>query len=99
MWRATQPLELIRADICGPITSMSNGGKRYILCFIDDYSRKSWAYLLAEKSEAFQHFKVFQKTIEKEKGLYVKCLRTDRGENLIQKDSMISTSKEELRGN
>ena len=29
MWRVTQPLELIHADICGPITPMSNGGKKY----------------------------------------------------------------------
>ena len=36
-------------------------------------------YLLAEKSEAFLHFKSFQKMVEKEKGLPVRCLRTDRG--------------------
>lgn len=40
-WRAGQILGLIHADICGPITPMSNSNKRYFLCFIDDYSRKS----------------------------------------------------------
>ena len=40
-WRATQKLELIYADICGPITLTSNSNKRYILLFIDDYSRKA----------------------------------------------------------
>lgn len=35
-WRATQKLELIHADICGPITPKSNSKKRYVLCFIDD---------------------------------------------------------------
>lgn len=39
-WRASKILELIRTDICGPIEPISNGGKRYLLCFIDDYSRK-----------------------------------------------------------
>lgn len=51
-WRAPQKLELIHADICGPITPASNSNKRYILLFIDDYSRKAWVYFLMEKSEA-----------------------------------------------
>ena len=78
-WRASQKLELIHADICGPITPTSNSGKRYTLCFIDDYSRRSWVYLLVEKSEALNFFKCFKKMVEKETGLCVKCLRTDRG--------------------
>ena len=51
-WRASQPSELIHADICGPISPISNSGKRYTLCFIDDFSRISWVYLLTVKSEA-----------------------------------------------
>jgi len=49
------------------------------LCFIDDFSRKAWIYLLNEKSEAFNMFKCFKKLIEKETGMFIKCLRTDRG--------------------
>jgi len=86
IWRASQPLELIHADICGPISPRSNGGKRYMLCFIDDYSRKSWVYLLVEKSEAFQQFKVFHKLVEKEKELPLKCLRTDNGGEFNSKE-------------
>lgn len=78
-WRAAAKLELIHADICGPITPTSNSKKRYILCFIDDYSRKSWVYFLAEKSEALNYFKCFKNLVEKETGVSVKCLRTDRG--------------------
>lgn len=40
-WRAKETLELIHSDICGPINPISTSGKRYILCFIDDYSRKA----------------------------------------------------------
>jgi transposase InsO family protein len=78
-WRASQPLELIHADICGPISPISNNGKRYTLCFIDDFSRKSWVYLLTAKSEALICFQFFKKLVEKEKGLGIKCLRIDRG--------------------
>ncbi|KAJ9559214.1 hypothetical protein OSB04_013828 [Centaurea solstitialis] len=78
-WRAKDILELIHSDICGPISPTSNSGKRYILCFIDDYSRKAWIYLLVEKSEAFVCFKNFKKKVEKETGKSIKALRTDRG--------------------
>lgn len=78
-WRANMKLELIHVDICGPILPESNSGKRYILCFIDDFSRKSWVFILTTKSEAFTCFKNFKIMFEKESSLRVKCLRTDRG--------------------
>lgn len=78
-WRASQKLELIHADVCGPITPTSNSHKRYLLCFIDDFSRKAWSYFLTEKSEVFTSFKYFKASVEKETGLSIKCLRTDRG--------------------
>lgn len=78
-WRATQKLELVHEDICGPITPASSSNKRYIFIFIDDYSRKAWAYFLMEKSEAFKFFKCFKIMVEKETGLFIKCFCTDRG--------------------
>lgn len=56
-WRASHKLQLVHANICGPITPPSNNQNRHILCFIDDYSRKAWVYFLLKKSEAFYHFK------------------------------------------
>lgn len=64
-WRSTQPLELVHSDICGPISPISNSGKRYFLSFIDDYSRKAWAYLLAKKSDTLNCFKIFKSMVEK----------------------------------
>lgn len=56
-WRATHKLQLVHADLCGPITPESNSKKRYVLCFIDDFSRKAWTVFLVEKSETFSYFK------------------------------------------
>ncbi|KAM0021224.1 putative RNA-directed DNA polymerase [Helianthus debilis subsp. tardiflorus] len=78
-WRAREGLELIHSDICGPITPSSYTGKRYMLSFIDDYSRKAWVYLLSEKSQTLEKFKEFKSMIETESGKVIKCLRTDRG--------------------
>jgi hypothetical protein len=80
-WRATEKLQLqlVHADICGPVTPISNSKKRYFLCFIDDYSRKAWTYFLTEKSESLYVFQCFKKMVEKETGKFINCLRTDRG--------------------
>jgi len=77
-WRAKSPLALVHSDICGPISPISNGGKRYIITFIDDFSRKIWVYFLQEKSEAFAAFKNFKALVEKDGGNQIKVLRTNR---------------------
>ena len=78
-WRAEHILELVHSDLCGPINPASCSGKRYFLTFIDDYSRKTWVYLLHEKSEAFAAFQSFKSKVEKMTDYSIKCLRTDRG--------------------
>ena len=78
-WRAKAALELVHSDIYGPITPCSNGGKRYILTFIDDFSCKSWVYFLQEKSEAYLAFKSYKALVEKEIGSPIKILRTNHG--------------------
>ncbi|GAA0184999.1 hypothetical protein LIER_32287 [Lithospermum erythrorhizon] len=72
-------LQLVHADLCGPIAPQSNSGKRYFLSLIDDFSRKGWIYLLTYKSKALDHFKVFKSMVEKETDIKLKCFRTDRG--------------------
>ncbi|GKD43000.1 retrovirus-related pol polyprotein from transposon TNT 1-94, partial [Tanacetum coccineum] len=78
-WRASSILQLVHADLCGPITPISNSKKRYVITFTDDFSRKTWIYFLAEKSEAFATFKFYKVKVEKETGAFVRALRTDRG--------------------
>ncbi|GAA0154298.1 hypothetical protein LIER_12323 [Lithospermum erythrorhizon] len=85
-WREVAVLELIHSDLCGPISPTSNSGKRYFLCFIDDFSTKGWAYLLANKSDTLYHFKIFKALVEKESGKNIKCLRTDRGGEYLSSD-------------
>lgn len=72
-------MELIHADLCGPITPTSNRGKRYLLVLVDDFSRKTWIYFLTEKAEAFETFKVFKNCVEKEAKTVIRGLRTYRG--------------------
>jgi len=67
-WRAKNVLELVHYDLCCPINPSSNGGQRYIITFIDDFSQKTWVYILQVKSDAFEAFKSLKIMIEKEAG-------------------------------
>ncbi|XP_070042981.1 uncharacterized protein [Nicotiana tomentosiformis] len=85
-WRASQVLQLIYADICGPIKPISNSKKRYLLTFIDYFSRKLWVYFLIEMSEAFAIFKRFKTYIEKETNSFIRGFHTYRGEEFTSQE-------------
>ncbi|KAG8482498.1 hypothetical protein CXB51_024223 [Gossypium anomalum] len=46
-------LEYIHSDLWGPSRVPSRGGANYMLIFIDDFSRKVWAFFLKQKSDVF----------------------------------------------
>lgn len=79
IWRASRGLKLVHTDICGTITPTSESGKRYLINFIDYFSRKCWTFFLSAKSGAFKVFKEFKIAVEKELGEALICLRYDRG--------------------
>jgi hypothetical protein len=57
----------------------SIGGCKYYMSFIDDHTRKVWVYFMKHKGEMFQHFLYFKAMVEKEKGVNIKCLRSNGG--------------------
>ena len=62
--RANKILEMVHTDLCGPMQIESVGGSRYLLTFIDDYSRYTVVYLLKRKSEVTSKFKEFVMLME-----------------------------------
>ena len=72
-------LDIVHSDVWGPSKTMSMGGCRYYVTFIDDHTRKVWVYFMKEKSEVFAHFQNFRMLVEKQTGMHVKCLRSDGG--------------------
>jgi hypothetical protein len=63
---STRPLQLVHSDLCGPFPQPSMTGSKYMLTFIDDYSRHCWVFFLATKNETFDSFKQFRRTVEKQ---------------------------------
>ncbi len=74
----SKPLEMIHSYVWTTKTEYI-GGCRYYVSFIDDHTRKVWVYFMKHKGEMFQHFLNFKAMVEKEKGVNIKCLRSNGG--------------------
>ena len=92
--RGRDLLELVHSDVCGPITPSFIGGNRFYVTFVDDFSRKTWVYLLKHKSEVFGYFKTWKWKVEKQSGKKIKCLRTDRGGEYLSREYKAFLEKE-----
>ena len=51
----------------------------YYVSFIDDFSHKTWIYLLKGKSEVFSKFKEYKALVEKQTDKKIKTLQSDNG--------------------
>ncbi|KAI9917809.1 hypothetical protein PsorP6_012970 [Peronosclerospora sorghi] len=58
------PFELLHSDVMGPIKPVSKGAAKYIVTFIDDYTRMVYVYPIKAKSEVFDRFKAFLAMVE-----------------------------------
>lgn len=78
VWRATDVLQLVHPDVCGPMNIESLRGSRYFLLLVDDHSRINWVFCIKCKSVAFKCFRKFKVFVEKQLDHAVKALRIDR---------------------
>lgn len=85
-WRASQKLQLVHTDVCGPMRTPSLDNSRYFILFIDDFSRMTWVYFLKERSEVFRTFQKFKKMVENQSGCQIQTLRSDRGTEYTSKE-------------
>lgn len=77
--RAESEFEYAHADLWGPAPVATLGGKKYFLSIVDDFSRKTWVFLLRNKSDAFDKFIEWHTLYENQQGKKLKALRTDNG--------------------
>jgi transposase InsO family protein len=96
-YRSKTPLELIHSDVFSPVKQTSIGGMRYMVTFIDEFSRYVWVYFMKEKSEVFTKFKEFKEKIESELNMKIKCLRTDNGRDYLTNQFTIYHAEHKIR--
>jgi histone deacetylase 1/2 len=75
---STVPFELVFSDVWGPAPA-SVSKHSYYVCFIDDFSKFSWIYLLKNRSDVFQVFLNYQAYVERKFGRKIITMQTDWG--------------------
>ena len=85
--RGSRPMEVVHADLIGPIDTPSMGGARYGLLFTCDYSRWRTIYFMGAKSESLRKLKEFKDDVS---GLLQGCkiggIHSDNGGEFIGED-------------
>jgi hypothetical protein len=55
--RATKRLGRVHTDFWGLFPTPTLSGAKYMLTFTDDYTRKSWVYLIKTRTELYEKFR------------------------------------------
>ncbi|UYV61273.1 hypothetical protein LAZ67_1004196 [Cordylochernes scorpioides] len=84
-YRATETLQLVRSDVCGPLPTNSISGKRYFITFTDDYSRYTKIYLLKGKDEVYEKIKDYVISAHTEFGKNIQTIRIDIGREYVNR--------------
>ncbi|GBN13319.1 Retrovirus-related Pol polyprotein from transposon TNT 1-94 [Araneus ventricosus] len=92
--QSSEILELIHADLCGPIQPESYGGAKYFMVLVDDFSGMYFTYFLKNKNEVFDIFSQFKAKYENLTDKRIKKLRTDNGLEFVneQLDTYLANS-------
>ena len=81
--RKTKLLELIHSDLGDLKQTLTRGGKKFYVTFIDDYSRFIRVYLLRNKDETFDKSLSYKVEEENQLDRKIKRIRFDRGGEYI----------------
>ncbi len=78
---------LVRTDVWGLAKTLPFGGERYFVFFKDDFSSKSFIYIVKIKEDCFSKFKDCQAFIKNQMGEKIKILRNDNRREFTSNDS------------
>jgi len=81
--KESEPLNLIHSDICEFDGMLTKNGKRYFITFIYDCSDYTYVYLMKNKSEALDMFKLYVTGIENQFNKKIKKLRSGKAQSMI----------------
>lgn len=79
--RASSPFQLVHSDLIGPLTPLAYpGNERYIVTFLDDFSRFLYTYPILDKKKVHEAFAAFLRAVHmSHPTAQIRCLRSDNG--------------------
>jgi hypothetical protein len=75
--RTKKRLQRVYTDFWGPFIIPTPSGARYILTFTDDFTRKSWIYLVKARTELYEKFSEWQIRVERQCNEKLQRIRCD----------------------
>ena len=75
----SKPLDLIHLDLFGPMSTMSQGRKKYTLVVVDDFTRFTWVKFLFSKDETAEILIDLFKILQVQKSCKIGAIRSDHG--------------------
>ena len=76
-------LDLVHADVAGPMPVFTPHGKRYLLVILDDYMHVLDVHLLTTKDQALEAWEITHRRWENKYSRQVKTFRTDNGGEFV----------------
>ena len=67
-------------SLFGPTKTKSLSKNRFVFVLVDDFSHFTWVFFLEHKNQAFSHFQMFRKRVEKEKDSLILRISDKDGE-------------------
>ena len=83
--RATELLQAIHTDLCGPMQTPTLTGEPYFIAFTDEMSGRISISLMTSKDGALAAFQAYRARAEKTSGKQIKSLRSDGGGEFLNK--------------
>ncbi|CAI7862268.1 unnamed protein product [Closterium sp. NIES-53] len=78
--QSSDSVKLVHVDLVGPMKVKEDGGALYSMTMVDDYTRLTWSFPLAKKSDAARVIiEEWLPMVERESGKRVKAIRSDHG--------------------
>jgi len=81
--RSSDFLDLVHADVAGPMPVLTPHGKRYFLVILDDYTHVLDIHLLATKDQALEAWEITRRRWENKYSRKIKTFQTDNGGEFV----------------